>query len=583
MIIRIVLLLLIPGILYAEERRTLNGKVISVREHEEPYAEANLTVTIQETNQSDVTNSVGIFRIFLPDIFKSGEKTTIIVNKEGWRIQYPLDGEARIPADLKKDLIEVRLLRVGSKLFWSNDRIEKFINDLADKSRQQVTLDGKPEKIDFSRYIKEWALQYGFSAHDAKQEINKWVKEVEERENDLHKLGLAAFAKKNFSKAGRLFRESADLKAKRLQETVKTRKALEEKERVLSEEVVRDYRLEGDAYYSNYQFKNALMAYEKAMNYVPREQSPQLWASILTDISKTHWEIGIRVKGIAIEKHLNAAVKTCEQALEVYTRAELPQDWAMTQNNLGAALSDQGIRTGGKEGVQLLADAVTAYRKALEVRTREELPQDWAGTQNNLAQAYLYLEDWQSSAACYSHVLTVYPDDIGAYQGLTSLFHEKLFKFSEAFELNQNWLKLHPEDVSALVDFAEKHFTTGRFVECEKRCKSLLASTDVSARDSIILTVIEIANLRAINNPELIPSKLDTLIETIASQNENFVIEWSFEGTKYFISNSEKLKASREWLLQFINAIERENRGAILKDLKAIRANFHKIDKDSSK
>ena len=147
MIIRIVLLLLLPGVLYAEERRTLNGKVRSVREHEAPYAEANLTVTIQETNQSDVTNSVGIFRVFLPDIFKSGEKITITIKKEGWRIQYPLDGEARIPADLKKDLIEVRLLPVGSKLFWSNDRIEKFINDLVDKSRQQVTPDGKPGKI----------------------------------------------------------------------------------------------------------------------------------------------------------------------------------------------------------------------------------------------------------------------------------------------------------------------------------------------------------------------------------------------------------------------------------------------------
>jgi hypothetical protein len=62
----------------------------------------------------------------------------LVIDKPGWRIRYPLEGKARIPADLAKDLVEVQLLPVGSKLFWTHDRIEKLISDMAEKSNQQV-------------------------------------------------------------------------------------------------------------------------------------------------------------------------------------------------------------------------------------------------------------------------------------------------------------------------------------------------------------------------------------------------------------------------------------------------------------
>jgi hypothetical protein len=89
---------------------------------------------------------------------------TLQIDKPDWRIRYPLEGEARIPADLDKELVQVQLLPVGSKLFWTHDRIEKLISDMAEKSKQQVTPEGRAETIDFSRYIKDWSAKYGFSA-----------------------------------------------------------------------------------------------------------------------------------------------------------------------------------------------------------------------------------------------------------------------------------------------------------------------------------------------------------------------------------------------------------------------------------
>jgi hypothetical protein len=59
-----------------------------------------------------------------------------------------------------------------------------------------VTPDGRPEAIDFSRYIKDWSVKYGFSAQHAKEEIDKWIADLEANQNDRYKLGLAEFAKR---------------------------------------------------------------------------------------------------------------------------------------------------------------------------------------------------------------------------------------------------------------------------------------------------------------------------------------------------------------------------------------------------
>ena len=334
------------------------GKVVRLSEHEEKMPEVNITVAL-ETGNTGNTNSLGVFRIFLKDIFKSGEKVTLVIDKPGWRIRYPLEGETRIPADLDKELVEVQLLPVGSKLFWTHDRIEKLVSDMAEKSRQQVTPRRSAEAIDFNRYIKDWSVKYGFSAEQAKEEIDKWIEEIEATQNDLYTLGLAASAKKNFGEASKLFNESAEYHAKKL-------KDLREKDRGLTEKVVRDFRLAGDAHYNNYVFDQALISYERALTYVSIQQTPQLWAATLIDIGRANGELGIRAEGPAIAQYLGDTMKAFHQALKVYTREQLPQDWAMTQNNLGVALQDQGVRTGGEAGAQLLAEAVTAYRQALE-------------------------------------------------------------------------------------------------------------------------------------------------------------------------------------------------------------------------
>jgi hypothetical protein len=92
-----------------------------------------------------------------------------------------------------------------------------------------------------------------------------------------------------------------------------------------------------------------------------------------------------------------------------------------------------------------------------------------------------------------------------------------LFQFPEAFALNQQWVDRHPEDWSALSDFAEKHFTTGRFAECAERLATLLANPGIESRVQVALQALAIANLLALNQGELVPGKIETLLEHIAA------------------------------------------------------------------
>jgi tetratricopeptide (TPR) repeat protein len=819
-VLYVLLWILVPTPLWAQDRK-LHGEVIHIGGNGEKLPEANVTVIIKQTGDRDTTDSRGRFEVFLHKAFKVGEKVTLDIEKPDWRIQYPLDGETRLPDDLQKTLVEVRLLPVGSKLFWTHDRIEKFIQDTAEQSKQQVKPEGKPEEIDFSRYIKDWAAKYGFNAQQAREEIDKWIADIEKNQNDLYKLGLAAFAKKNFDEASVLFNESAELKAKKL-ETVK------QQEKTLTEEVVRDFRLTGDAHYNNYTFDQALQAYQHALRYITKDQTPQLWAAIMLDIGKAHLQIGGQTAGLDIHTHLTAAVQAYNQALEVHTRETLPQqwaatqnnlglawgeqgirtggargtqllaeavtayrqalevyahealpqDWATTQNNLGNALSDQGTRTGGARGMQLLAEAVTAYRQALEVytretlpqrwaltqnnlgialkeqgirtegergmqllaeavttyrqalevRTRETLPQDWAATQsnlgtalsdqgtriggehgtqllaeavtayrqalevytretfpqrwaltqnnlgialkeqgirtegergmqllaeavttyrqalevytretlpqqwamtqnnlaltlsdqgirtagergmqllaeavaayrqaleiytyetmppqwaqihNNLAKVYIALKDWPNAAASYANVLKVAPAE-EAYRTASHLYHEVLFQFPEAFALNQHWLEQHHDDLSALSNLVEKHFTTGRFVQCAQRIGTIMEHPALKSSTKIALRAIEIANLLALNNSSQVPDKLQTLIDNLASQPEDFKVTWTFNGTKHFIDHSAQLAPYRTWLGQLFTALQAEDRQTALTGLQAARSGLLAVAK----
>src|SRR5262249_33987535 len=132
----------------------------------------------------------------------------------------------------------------------------------------------------------------------------------------------------------------------------------------------------------------------------------------------------------------------------------------------------------------------------------------------------------------------------------------------------------HPEDLAALSDFAEKHFTTGRFAECDRRLATLLANPAVQSQVNVALRAIEVANLLALDNTPSVLGKFDTLLETLTRQPGDFKVTWSFGGTLHFISQHEALAPYRSWLQQFFGAFAETDRQAMLTALQAARATF---------
>ena len=409
--------------------RLLKGRVFLIEDSDELAPASGVSVTLLHTAESAVTGPEGLFKLVLPDTCQPGIKVELAVGKEEWVLDSPIAGEITIPAS-DTELVELRLAKKGSPKLWSAERIEKFIQDMAGMAKEQIRPAGKPQDVDFSRYIKDWATSYGFSPQRAQAEIDKWVAEAEQQD-DPHQLGLAAYAKKNFGRASKYFDESAERKLKQREEA-------EENVRQLTEEAVSDYRLAGDAQYNQYEFEQALTCYQHALQCVSKENDQQVWAGIFNDIGRTHDEIGVRTKGDRIHHHLAEAVAAYRDALTVYTKAQLPQQWAMTQNNLGAALQNQGTRTSGEAGTRLLADAVAAYRDALIVRTKEQLPQDWAMTQNNLGNV-LQEQGTRTGGEAGTHLLA---EAIAAYRDALTVYTKAQF--------TQQWATTHNNLVNVL-------------------------------------------------------------------------------------------------------------------------------------
>ena len=191
-----------------------------------------------------------------------------------------------------------------------------------------------------------------------------------------------------------------------------------------------------------------------------------------------------------------------------------------------------------------------------------------------MAQAYFQLRNWSGAAESYANVLTIYPNNQKSYRFASDLYHNKLFKFEEAFALTQQWVIRNPDDLSAQSDSVEKHFTTGRFAECGQIIDGLLTKREIPVDTKFVVRAIAIANSLALNRPAQVPAKLADLIAEVSAQPVEFRVEWSFEGTKQFIGQNETLSSCRAWLGKLFDALACKDRETMLDALRQVKASF---------
>ena len=564
----------------------------------------------------DITDFKGNFQISLSKDFIEGERVIITVIKEGWVINHPLDGEWNLPNIKYQDvhITTVVIVPYGSKALWSHARIEKYIAKLSDELAKKTKEGNKPQPVDFSFYLKEWANQYGFTPDQVKTQFDQWAAEVKDSDN-FRTLGLRAFYLKHFTRAAENFTKAALQGEQR-------RKAL--KERLLREDLATydNWKDAGNAYDASYQFREALEAYRKAEKIATLDQYPRKWAEIKVYLGNAQKELGIRVAGEESAALLYSAVSSYRQALQRYTRQDAPQEWAGIQNNLGIALKEQGIRTNGVEGAALLGQAVQAYKKALEIRTKEHLPQDWASTQNNLgvalqeqgirtggaegaallvqaAQAYQkaleirtiqYLpyywaqtqnnlarlyeirENWPAAIQHYRNVYKVDPNY--AANKLALLLHDRVFRFKESLEMTLYLAKQKDApDVNILLQLVENYFTAGLYSEGNRLITGIkpLIKDPAASHSLILLELFASGNWAGLDDPVKASVHLENLVRLVEKQPGDFKFDWNFTGTKYFIRTNKALEPHREWLLSLFTPMEKTGRDSIVSELKKLR------------
>ncbi|MCP4661579.1 MAG: carboxypeptidase regulatory-like domain-containing protein, partial [bacterium] len=180
----------------------MRGRVFWLEEDGSRSLVSRVAVRVEETRKTTLTDDTGFFRFVFPASYQAGGLVTLAVEKEGWVIRRPLDGEVRLPVRPTRDRIDIELVPKGSKVLWAHERLEKLI---ADHARASVTVKPEEREVEFTRALRRWAERYGFGLDEVRREIARWSDEVLEVSEDAHERGLAEFASQRFLKAEQEF------------------------------------------------------------------------------------------------------------------------------------------------------------------------------------------------------------------------------------------------------------------------------------------------------------------------------------------------------------------------------------------
>lgn len=423
-LIALVLTLLMPcG--FAHGENWLQGQVLEHHGNSNKPA-AGAQIWIVNVGNPYLTQSDGGYRVLVPDAIRIGQTIALYVKRKGWAIATPLAGKVQLSQDLTSDIV---LAPEASSEFLSPVQVDKLLESLPEKLKKQVTLNGKEGEVDPVQVVKEYAANHGLPEQEVRAKVEELIEQYEQS-GDRGKRCLAAIYTKHLKQAAMCRQENTisklDSLRRKSQEVETLSRLLQKSESPrehgmagrfmavirmpadstpvlwtdarhdrpglllssessattpgpaqlqeakhqlvqLTEDVVEDFRLAGHAYYANYEFDQALAAYQEGLRYVSKQEMPTLWATLMIDIGNTQRHIAARSEEKALHDNYRAAAVALRDACTVYSKKDFPELWAKIQHNLGNTLQEGGARTSGPEGAKLLREADEAYRKTQSV------------------------------------------------------------------------------------------------------------------------------------------------------------------------------------------------------------------------
>ncbi len=336
------------------------------------------------------------------------------------------------------------------------------------------------------------------------------------------------------------------------------------------------------------EFRSALSCFNDALKYYSFATDPEKWANIQILIAKTTYQIGLYEKGNARKQFMQKTIDVYRNALKHYqiethqrTRAgglglstfltPYTDKYGDIQFGIGQALKALGDME--EQPDAMYHEALSAYLKALDGWTSDT--GKYVHAKYLIAYIYAYQEKWKAAAKYYRSVFKAYPDNEDVCQQLTSILHDNLFEYTQSYNIRKNWVATHSNDLSSQMNLVENCITVGKYREGAHLNALLLQNPELDSPSKISLYVLDIINSIAMKKTDAIKGKLDRLINLVFEQPENFSHEWTYAGTSNYTRNNKSLVAHREWLLQFIDAMETTpDKDQLMVNLEAARLDF---------
>ena len=293
--------------------------------------------------------------------------------------------------------------------------------------------------------------------------------------------------------------------------------------------------------------EQAVQAFQSALEVRTKADLPQDWASTQHNLGNALIREGERASGEKAVALLDQAVQAFRSALEVFTQADLPQDWANTQVSLGTALDKEAMRASGDQAAALFDQAVQAYRSALVVYTKADLPQDWARTQLNLGIVLEHKKDYSDAAEAQELALEVYPDRQDLFEHLSDIYHDHLFRFEQAYELDERRTHLD-SSIGTRMDFLEASLTADHFAGCLQQAAAI-QDQNLPITLLLVRNVIKFAcQWGAGQKADAQGTMRDLLVESAQSPQKG----WDFTGTLHYLATSPVFAPGRDsWIALF--------------------------------
>jgi len=208
-VISLIILLALPPLIHAEKNVRVTGYVFQEDTTGTQSPVPDLLVKLSRAGEENTTTSDGYFEIKTSIDGYVGEKIIFHIEREGWIVKIPANGEyimPKFPDVIKKDIV---LVRRGDKSLLNHAQIMAFLYDeVARLSKVKVEF----RDTELTKLVREYSRRLKLEEEALNHAIEDWIKNAKTHEEKA----LAAFHKRDYeetiNQANKVLRESVNIR-----------------------------------------------------------------------------------------------------------------------------------------------------------------------------------------------------------------------------------------------------------------------------------------------------------------------------------------------------------------------------------